>query len=294
MSDSKSKVGYLNRDFEFFHLKDQRSLKFEFHYHDFNKIIIFISGKVNYLIEGKTYKLKPWDILFIDKNDVHMPIIDISEPYERIVLWVNTDFLEEHSSKDARLLSCFELSALQRVNLLRVDPSYINELRHNIFSLEAAVKDTGFGCGILRSSLFLQLIVTLNRYYLREDRSSNRSDIKHDERITEILEYLNKNLTEDLSIENIASKFYMSRYNLMHKFKAQTGFTVHSYIQQKRLLQANLLIRKGMQISDACKECGFGDYTSFVKAYKKSFGASPREYHKANSAIEVVDSIPTE
>jgi hypothetical protein len=44
------KRGYLNKDFEFFHLKDNKAMQFEFHYHDFNKIIIFISGNVTYLI----------------------------------------------------------------------------------------------------------------------------------------------------------------------------------------------------------------------------------------------------
>ena len=72
ISTEKVKRGYLNEDFHFFNLKDQKRNEFEFHYHDFNKIIIFISGEVTYIIEGKSYKLKPWDILLVGKNDLHL------------------------------------------------------------------------------------------------------------------------------------------------------------------------------------------------------------------------------
>ncbi len=54
-------------------------MEFELHYHDFNKIIVFISGNVSYLIEGKAYKLKPWDILFVSSNDLHKVIINNDE-----------------------------------------------------------------------------------------------------------------------------------------------------------------------------------------------------------------------
>ena len=53
------KTGYLNENFQFFHLKDQVEQEFPFHYHDFHKIIIFLSGNVTYYNEGKTYRLKP-------------------------------------------------------------------------------------------------------------------------------------------------------------------------------------------------------------------------------------------
>ncbi|MFZ5354395.1 MAG: AraC family transcriptional regulator [Bacillota bacterium] len=281
MSNDKIKRGYLKSDFEYFHLKDQRSMEFEYHYHEFNKIIFFITGNVKYLIEGKVYKLRPWDILFVNSNDVHMPVIDTSVPYERIIIWVNNDFLENHSSPDCRLLQCFDLSSAHRMNLLRTNPSNITELRETLLLIEAEAAQPVYGSRIMKNSLFLRLIVLLNRHYLGSDNNMVKKDIKHDKTIDSIINHINDNLQEDLSIEKLASKFYMSKYNLMHKFKLQTGFTIHSYILQKRLYLANTLIRNGSQIFEACMECGFGDYTSFVKAFKKVFGVSPREYHKA-------------
>jgi mannose-6-phosphate isomerase-like protein (cupin superfamily) len=116
---TESKRGYLNGDFALFHLKDMKSMQFEYHYHDFNKIIIFISGSVTYLVEGIAHRLRPWDILFVSSNEVHKPIIDSAVLYERIVIWVNPGFLQNHSD-DCDLFTCFKLAGERKNNLLRL------------------------------------------------------------------------------------------------------------------------------------------------------------------------------
>jgi quercetin dioxygenase-like cupin family protein len=79
--ENQHKRGILYKDFEFFHLKDKKNLQFEVHFHDFNKIIIFISGNVTYLIEGKAYKLRPGDILLVNSNEIHQPMINPTQTY---------------------------------------------------------------------------------------------------------------------------------------------------------------------------------------------------------------------
>ena len=67
------KKGYLNEEFRLFHIKDQTGQEFSYHYHDFHKVVIFLSGKVTYHIEGKAYHLKPWDILLVSRHAIHNP-----------------------------------------------------------------------------------------------------------------------------------------------------------------------------------------------------------------------------
>lgn len=275
-----SKRGYLYDDFKFFHLKDQKNMQFESHYHDFNKIVIFLSGNVTYLIEGKAYKLKPSDILFVSNNEIHKTLIDDSETYERIVIWINSDFLQSYSSDECNLLSCFELAIKQKFNLLRLKEEMLVNIKHILFQLEGAYEGNEFGSLILKNSLFLQFIVHINRLFLKTESTRKISDIEYDESISAVLDYINENINENLSIDTLSSKFYMSRYYLMHKFKKQTGYSIHNYILQKRLIMAKSLIKKGNSMMSVCIECGFGDYSNFVRIFKKTFGISPREYYK--------------
>ena len=64
----------------------------------------------------------------------------------------------------------------------------------------------------------------------------------------------NRNLSENLSIDHLAEKFFFSKYHMMRKFKKETGYTIHNYIISKRLLHARSLITQGTPIMKAAKE----------------------------------------
>jgi len=272
---SDLKKGYLKGDFAFFHLKDMKSMHFEYHYHDFSKIIAFISGNITYYIEGKAYRLKPGDILFVSSSEVHKLIIDPSVMYERIVIWINPDFLEKHSD-ECSLFTCFNLASERNQNLLRLDNTALNDVKMLLAKLEDSCKTCDFGSTILKNSIFMHLLITLTRELLRTNNTKEIHDIAADESIQQVLNYINANIHVDLSIDTLADKFFLNRYHLMHKFKQQTGYSVHSYILQKRLMKADTLMKSGMPAGQACEQSGFNDYSSFVRAFKKMFGQSPK------------------
>ena len=282
MEENKSlsiKRGYLKTDFQIFYLKDKKDISFEFHYHNFNKIVIFKDGDVTYLIEGKSYKLKPWDILLINNNDIHKAVITPNKAYERIIMWINLDFLAKYNNH-CNLMSCFELASKQGFNLLRLKNNWIEIIKKILFALEDTFNNKDLGYETLRIGLLLQFLVYINRLFLKQKNIKELQDIKYDESINNILNYINEHLDENLSIDLLSSKFYVSKYYLMHKFKKQTGYTIHSYILQKRLIMSNLLIKRGKSITDACMQSGFGDYSNFIRAFKKMFGVSPKKYYK--------------
>ena len=79
-------------------------------------------------------------------------------------------------------------------------------------------------------------------------------------------------------MEGLARRFFISRYYLMHRFKEVTGYTVHQYITQKRVLRAGELIRSGAPVMKAAEEAGFREYSSFLRAFRSTFHMSPREF----------------
>lgn len=270
-NEPTEKTGYLEQDFRLFHIKDQTKREFSYHYHDFHKVIIFLSGKAAYHIEGKSYYLKPWDILLVNRHAIHKPEIDFSVPYERFVLWISDDI------KSTELLRCFQKAIDRSYNLIRLDSDTQEKLKQLLYELEAALKDEKFGSELLGSALFTQFMVYVNRIFLEKQYIYDAHSYSSDSQIEELLRYINHNLTEDLSIETLSRKYYLSKYHMMRKFKEETGYTIHNYIISKRLLLARTKISEGTPILKAAQLSGFSDYTTFSRAYKKQFGTAPSQ-----------------
>ena len=265
------KTGYLNEDFRLFHIKDQTKKEFAYHYHDFHKVVIFISGKVVYHIEGKAYKLRPWDILLVNRHAIHRPEIDPSVPYERFILWIQNDILWQE------LLKCFQKANDRNYNLVRLNSALQEKMKDILFELKTSTKSDGYGKEILTQSLFLQFMVYLNRIFLEKQYIFDKKSYTFDSQIASILQYINHNLKEDLSVETLSAKYYVSKYHLMRKFKQETGYTLHNYIVNKRLLMARTLISNGMPVTKAAQESGFAEYSTFSRAYRKQFKTTPSE-----------------
>lgn len=263
------KSGYLKEDFRLFHIKDQTPKEYKYHYHDFHKVIVFLSGKVSYHIEGKTYHLNPWDILLVSRGAIHKPEIDFSLPYERFILWIREDI------REPLLNACFQKAADRSFSLIRLDAGLQEHLKDLLFELETALTQSGFGDSLLKDALFTQFMVHINRIFLEKQYINDRKSYSSDSQVEELLRHINRHLNEDLSIDSLADRFFFSKYHMMRKFKEETGYTIHNYIVNKRLLMARSLISQNVPVIKAAAQSGFKDYTTFVRAYKKQFGGPP-------------------
>lgn len=263
------KTGYLKEDFRLFHINDQTKKDFSYHYHDFHKIIVFISGKVTYHIEGKAYHLKPRDILLVSQGAIHKPEIDPSVPYERYIFWIRDDLSCQE------LNTCFQKANDRSFNLVRADSALQERLKDLLPEIEQTLQNKHFGDTVLRNALFTQFMIYINRIFLRTSSSPDKKTYSSDTQVEQLLKYINRNLSENLSIDQLANRFFFSKYHMMRKFKNETGYTIHNYITSKRLLMARSLISQGMPVMTAAQASGFHDYTTFVRAYKKQFGKAP-------------------
>ena len=271
-----AKRGFLDNNFHFFDLQDSRELHIESHYHDFYKIVIFLSGKVTYYIDGASYDLRPWDILLINRDTMHKPAVDTSTPYKRIILWLKPAFLAELGDKQTDLSACFILSAQNRFHLLRTASTTTVLIQAILSQLSDASQSRYSDDELLCRALLTQFLIYLNRQSSTSATDFASTPNEHpNAEIYKILQYIDTHLADDLAIENLARRFFFSRYYLMRKFKQQTGYSVHQYILQKRLIAANQLLRTGLPVMTVCLECGFRDYANFARAFKKQYNVVP-------------------
>lgn len=276
--DTYEKKGYLLRDFRVFRLKDAHLAPIPFHYHDFHKIILFLSGNAEYIIEGRNYPLAARDIIFVSAGEIHRPVLHPGADYERIVIYVAPSFLARCERGQDDLSACFR-KAHEGSSVMHAGTGLSHDLLFHMEKLERTAHADGFANGLYTEILFIEFMILLNRALIAHELGELHAS-SYDEKIQSVLTYINEHLDADLSIDALAGKVYLSKYYLMRKFKQETGYSIHQYITSKRLLAARHLLSGKESVTDICYSCGFRDYSTFSRAFRAMFHMTPKEWRE--------------
>ena len=271
--------GYLLENYHYFHLCDTAGQERDFHFHDFDKIVILLEGNVHYLVENEEYELPPKSLLLVKRHAIHKAVIDRSVPYDRIIVYLDRSFFD-HVLPSAPLMSYFEQKSAPGQLLLLPDVKQWQTLSELFRSYEDENSDV-FAAQAMRDTLMMQMLILVGRMH---PQGAGSSDDKTDPKIHQVLTYIQKNLNAELTVDSLSAQVFLSRYHFMPLFKAQTGQSVHAYIREKRLLCAARMIREGCMAGEAALSCGFKDYSSFHRAFRDSFGINPAQLKTIDKA----------
>lgn len=240
------------------------------HSHDTYEIYCFLDGRIEYIVEGRRYVMERGDVMIMRKGEVHM--FDRRSPsrYERI--GIHFDVPQEWNFLDlSKLLACFNDRPSGKFNHYpaRMFPhnQWISWLR-KICQTEDPQKQLCYLLPLLCDLSEAFSVVRASPVVAAKDQAA------------EVMKYINQNLGEELSLDTIAGKFFISKAQLQRSFRRSAGTTVWEYITVKRLFRARERIEAGEHPSKVYEDCGFGDYATFYRAYKQHFGVSPREHMK--------------
>ena len=81
-------------------------------------------------------------------------------------------------------------------------------------------------------------------------------------------------------MDETAKHFLISKSTLSKLFQNRLGISFYRFVTQRRLINAKLRIEAGESLDKLGVSCGFNDYATFYRAFKKEYGLSPREYQK--------------
>ena len=120
--------------------------------------------------------------------------------------------------------------------------------------------------------------VLIEILYLLNNISTFEETIEINENLSDIIHYLNNNFTDNITLDFLCNKFYISKYYLCHTFKEATGLTVQQYVKEKRLVKAIELRENGAPLIEAALQVGFDNYSSFFRAFTKRYKTNPTNY----------------
>lgn len=252
------------------HSIDQRPDMDEFamHAHEWLEILYFISGSGTYMVEGNQYPLEPHDVFILRPAEMHKLVIDPDIPYERMVIHFSPEVLANlDPSQD--LLRAFYDRPLGQQNRysLDSDPDGLLRTAFAAFKFDK-VPD-------VRMNLVARLLLILTA--LDGLHGSGQLHTPAPGLQSELVAYVNEHLFDNISVQTIADAFYRSKSQVSRLFHQATGSPLWDYVVIKRLMAARAMIQRGEAANTACTACGFTDYSAFYRAYRKHFGASPKE-----------------
>lgn len=272
MEDTYQSRGYLLSSFRLFHLSDERGTQVDFHYHDFCKLVFLRNGSGSYTVEGQRYQLKSGDIVLIDRHAIHRPEFPPGAPYERIIIYISPDFTQRYSVPECNLQDVF---SGKDGHVLRPDERVSHRLFRQVLELEGELSRSDYGAEVIGAALLVRILVQLLRERRNEAANLPKPLAPENARIRDILRYIDAHMAEDITIDDLAERFYVSKYHMMRLFREEVGQSIHAYLSDRRLLHARELIRSGKSATESCFRSGFRSYSSFTRAWNKRFGGTP-------------------
>lgn len=267
----------LQGDFEAFYYSDTDLRHVEPHRHNFYELLFFAEGDVTYVAEGQRYPLLPGDVLFIPRDTLHYPTFGAPSRYRRVVLWVTEEFVRSLQEGDA-LAQCFDDfdAGLNQVRFFRFPPEEAGRLLECAMDIaEESSYERPFRATM--SSLLVTRLFILMYRLMPAAMDQRQTDSASQQLVNQVVDYINANLDRDLPLDQLADRFFLSKFYLSRIFKKHMNVSPHSYISQRRLFLAKQLLYQGLSPSEVYKRCGYRDYSCFYRAFKEQYGFSPKQ-----------------
>jgi AraC-like DNA-binding protein len=173
---------------------------------------------------------------------------------------------------------------IEKKYVFHTDQLAFHSIQSKLMRLLEEMRSNKFGRDAQISVCINDLVLNINRLAYEQNTPKQKY---HDYHLyDQLTAYIEEHMDEDLSLDTLAKHFFVSKYHIAHIFKDNIGISIHQYITKKRLSLCKDAISGKMNITDAYQKFGFGDYSSFYRAFKKEFGISPKDFRDMQINLE--------
>ena len=248
------------------------------HCHDKYEILYVVGGEGRYIVEGNEYEMRPGSLMVIRPFEYHCVAPKDGVLFERYVL----SFYESSLPNDVKALLLHFEEGVKGGNFYSQDT--VSRTLVSAFERIATVKSLPEN----KKSLYLGMLVS-EIIILLSTSSVEERLMQSGELGARVIRYLNENIEKNITLDDLAKRFFVSKYYLCRAFKRHNGISIHGYLTQKRIMYAKQLIESGESASSAAYRVGFGDYSAFYRAYVKLTGSAPMLGRGERSRHELSD-----
>ena len=240
------------------------------HWHNSLEIVIPICGGEYAWVDGKYYILyKENSIpLIINSRSIHAFESGRPKPYIGLALQINYQFLKRVYPQIDYIYfkqPDEEVGMLIKKQLFLINEYYESESSHKELLIYSAL-------------YYLIYLLAQHLAVEKKDKVELKSE-KNKHRITSIINYIDKNYQEDLTIEKLSEVFGLSEGHLSKLFKDNLGMTIKSYISQTRAKEVKqALLDSDLPLIDIAIMCGFPSVKSMNKVFKDLYHITPSQF----------------
>ena len=247
------------------------------HHHDALEIIICKENSYTVIANNCTYNLNVGDILIIPPHMLHEILCDSYGV--RFIFLVNMEFL--NSFQDYKIFDSIFIEPYLCTASLRPD------IYQQIYAAFMQMTDIYFSNNIFWEisiySMLLKVLEDIGQDYFNKSSHDKKSlsGIKQRERyedFSNLLQYIDDNYAEELTLEQAANYIGFSKYHFSRLFKQHTNMTFYDYLCHKRIQAAQSLLTTDIPITEIAFQTGFNNLTTFCRCFKKCANCSPTEY----------------
>lgn len=256
----------------------------ERHFHDFYEFYLHIHGGQYMSIENNIYTLQPGSFLLFPPFCMHGTIYDHDlVQYERLFFNVTPYALMTAGCGIIDLLSIITDCVDHKYYYFNMDPENVQEcvrLTKSIMvypSFAQLSPDDMFNKHLIFLN-FMQIVLKTIRMRV----TIKQSVPEKQQQIQLLFSYIDQHFTEPLSLSSVAKKFNISISSLCHMFSHYTGRSMYEYMLYRRINYACEMMMTGKPLTNVAYLCGFNNYSSFMRIFKKIIGMTPSAYLKQN------------
>lgn len=250
------------------------------HHHDFYEVYYYLGDEMRYFIEDKAYTVKKYDMLFCDRYIFHKSLYSDKDSKDRVLILLQPGVWELLGDTQIKA-KILELFKIRKVSF----PDHINQVL--LHTLQDRILPTYYGSNALTSSirsvfLTLDFLLEILEFYEKGLLIIDETELQPQEKkIAAVIQYINLNYSDKISLDDISKKCFVSKYYLCHIFKNVTGTSIVNFIHNKRLTEAEKLLRYSTSnITKISETVGFNNVNQFICLFKSKFGCTPGEFKK--------------